>query len=718
MTKEAAHHQPLDIQKDFPSVSYAEWKQVVEAELKGAPFDKKLTTQTYEGITLRPLYTAEDTADLKYLQTFPGFAPYARGCHAAGYLAEPWEVTEEIPYPSPREFNDAARHDLSRGLTALQLNLDAATRAGLDPDWSKAGDVGRGGVSIATLKALSVALEDIDLEKVSLFVRSGSSALPFAALFAALLRQRQIDLTKVHGCIEMDPLGVLSHEGRLPYSLNGAYREMLQLTRWAIQKAPNLQTICVHGRPYHESGGSAVEELAFSIATGTEYLREMIQRGLKVDDVAPRIRYNFCIGSNFFMEIAKLRAARVLWARIVEAFGGSEASQRMNLHVKTSLWNKTLLDPYVNLLRTTTEAFSAILGGTDSLQVGPFDEAAGLPDEFSRRIARNIQLVLRYEAQTTRIVDPAGGSWYLEWLTDALVQKSWKLFQEVEAKGGIAKALQEGFPQQAIAKVAAAKSAAAAKRKDSIVGTNQYANIGEKPLPDRRPDYINIYENRVSRVKEFRTSYDVQKNTQVLGKLSTLLDASDDSLVEAAIEAVTSGATLGEITRVLRATEQEHVTITPLKIQRLAEPFEQLRATATRFLEKTGSRPKVFLATIGPASQYKARADFARGFFQVGGFDLIYPRGHETAEAAATAAVASGARIAVLCSTDETYPALVPEFVKTLKSAKPDAITILAGYPADQIEAHKASGIDEFIHIRADILSILQNLQKKTGVLS
>lgn len=718
MTKEASIHQPLNVQKDFPPVSYEEWRRVVEAELKGAPFDKKLTTQTYEGITLQPLYTAKDTADLKYLQSFPGFAPYARGTHASGYLSESWEITEEIPYPSPREFNDAAHHDLARGLTALQLNLDAATRAGLDPDWSKAGDVGRGGVSIATLRALSVTLEDIDLEKVSLFVRSGSSALPFAALLAALVRQRGVSLEKIQGCIEMDPLGVLSHEGQLPYSLNGAYREMLQLTRWAIQKAPHLQTICVHGRPYHESGGSAVEELAFSIATGAEYLRELIQRGLNVDEVAPRIRFNFCIGSNFFMEIAKLRAARVLWARIVEAFGGSETSQRMNLHVKTSLWNKTLLDPYVNLLRTTTEAFSAVLGGTDSLQVGPFDEVAGLPDEFSRRIARNIQLLLRYEAQMTRIVDPAGGSWYLEWLTDALVQKSWKLFQEVEGKGGIAKALQEGFPQQVIAKVAAAKISAVAKRKDSVVGTNQYANIGEKPLPDHKPEYIKIYENRVSRVKEFRTSFDAQKNTQVLHKLSTLLDAPDDSLLEAAIEAVTSGATLGEITRVLRATDGDHVSINPLKIQRLSEPFEQLREASNRVLAKTGSRPKVFLATIGPVAQHKGRADFSRGFFEVGGFDIIYPAGHETAEAAAKAAAASGARIVVLCSTDETYPALVPEFVKTLKSAKPNTVAILAGYPTDQIEAHKASGIDEFIHLRADILSVLQNLQKKTGVLS
>lgn len=708
---------PIDLKKDFAPVSYADWKATVEAELKGVPFDKKLLTQTYEGITLRPLYTADDIANLQYLQTFPGFTPFPRGSHAAGYLAESWEISEEIPYASPRDFNNAARQDLSRGLTALQLNLDAATRAGLDPDWSKAGDVGRGGVSIATLRALSVALEEIDLEKVSLFVRSGSAALPFAAILAALARQRGVDLKKIHGCIEMDPLGVLSHEGLLPYSLGTAYREMAQLARWSAQKAPELQTICVHARAYHESGGSAVEELAFALATGAEYLRELSKLGLTADEVAPRIRFMFCLGSNFFMEIAKLRAARLLWARIVAAFGGSEESQRMYIHAKTGQWNKTLLDPYVNLLRSTTEAFSAVLGGTDSLQVSPFDELAGLPDDFSRRIARNTQLVLKHEAHTTHVVDPAGGSWYVEWLTDALAQKAWKLFQDVEAKGGMAQALKDNVPQQTIAKVAAARDAAVAKRKDTIVGNNAYPNLTEQPLPDCSPDYIKIYEDRVTRVKEFRTSYDSQLNTQVLKKLSQLLDATNESVLETAIEAAASGATLGEITRVLRASEKESVSITPLKLRRIAEPFEQLRAASSRYATKHGTRPKIFLATMGPLAQFKARADFAKGFFAVGGFECVYPKGFATPEDAAKAAAESGAKVAVICSTDETYPEIVPAFVKAFKAAKPDGYVILAGYPTEQIEAHKASGVNEFIHLRADLLAILKNLQKQIGAL-
>jgi methylmalonyl-CoA mutase len=704
---------------EFAATPFATWKAQVEAELKGVPYDKKLVTKTYEGIDIQPIYNAQDIEHLEHLKSKPGFGQFARGSSFEGYTAESWEVSQELPYPGPREFSNAARHDLSRGLTALNLNLDAATRAGLDPDSAIEGDVGKGGVSIATLKDLSVALEDVDLEKTSLFVRSGASGLPFAALLGALFKSRELDLKTLRGCIENDPLGVIAHEGTLPQSMEEAYRELAQLTIWAEREAPQLQTVCVHSRSFLEAGGSAVQELAFALAVGAEYLREMEKRGVGVNVVAPRMRFAFSVGPNFFMEIAKFRAARLLWSRIVEAFGGNLCSQSMHIHARTALWNKSKLDPYVNMLRTTTESFSAVLGGVQSLQVTPFDEVFGLPDEFSRRISRNTQILLATEAQLRHVVDPAGGSWAVETLTDEIAQKAWALFQETEAKGGALAALQSGFIQSEVEKVAKAKEAALATRKDIQVGVNQYANLKEKKVEGRKPDYSAIFKSRVAAVGEFRTAFDDVKHAKVIGKLSDLLGVTDEKLVNAAIDAVQAGATLGEITRVIRANDAERPSIKPLNLHRLSDAFEALRENADKFLAKTGSRPKVFLAIMGPVSQHKGRGDFSRGFFEVGGFDVVYPKaGFETASAAVEAAKASGAKVVVLCSTDDTYPELVPQLAPALKAAIPGVSVILAGQPADQIEAHKASGVDDFIHVRANLLAVLGGLQKKIGVVA
>src|SRR5215468_4104206 len=276
---------------EFPPVNYEDWRKLVEAELKGAPFDKKMFGSTYEGVPLRPIYRREDVSGLQHVNSFPGFAPFVRGSTASGMVRKPWDISQELAFSSPTEFNHAARNSISRGLNALNIVLDKATRDGHDPDWAQPEDVGLGGLSIATLGDLDRALDGIDLEKVVLLVRSGASAMPFAALLIALARKRKKALTGLRGCIEMDPLGVLSHEGKLPQSLKGAYHEMATLTRWAVERAPFLQTICVHSRAWHEAGANAVQELGFSLGTGVEYLPEMNARGVDIDVVGPSIRF-------------------------------------------------------------------------------------------------------------------------------------------------------------------------------------------------------------------------------------------------------------------------------------------------------------------------------------------------------------------------------------------------------------------------------------------
>lgn len=708
--------QPPRLLAEFPPARFEDWRKLVESELKGAPFDKKMVTATYEGIVLKAIYQRQDASQWPHANSFPGFAPFVRGATASGYLRRPWEVSQEIAASSPTEFNNAARNFISRGLNALNMVLDQATRSGHDPDWARPEEVGFGGLSIATVGDLDRALDGIDLEKTSLFVRSGASGMPFAALLVALARKRKKTPTALRGCIEMDPLGVLSHEGRLPQSFEGACREMAALTRWAAERAPHLQTICVHSRAWHEAGGSAVEELAFTLATGVEYLREMGRRDLEVDVVAPRMRFAVTVGESFFMEIAKLRALRMLWARAVEVAGGKESAQRLHLHVRTSRWNKTVNDPYNNMLRATVEAFAGVLGGCDSLQVGAFDEVVRRPDEFSQRIARNTQLILQRECHLDHVIDPVGGSWFIESVTGELATRAWALFQEIEKLGGMRAALQAGFPQGKVAATAEQKLKAVRHRRDSIIGINQYAQAGEQPLPVTEVDATAFHKRRVQQVSAHRTALEDEASELVLEKLANVVESRGNGLFEACIEAVSAGATIGEITRAVRINETPCPPVTPVRITRAAVPYEQLRAAADKAAARTGQRPQIFLCTMGSLRDFKARADFSRGFFAAGGYDVLAPDGFATAEAAADAFSRTAARVAVICSTDDKYPVLVPDLTRALRALRPDTFIILAGFPQDQMEAHRRAGVDDFIHLRADTVEVLTRVHARLGI--
>ena len=701
----------------FEWPSYEEWRSIVEKQLNGASFEQKLITRTYEDIDIHPIYGQQEEQDWPHLHSLPGFSPYVRGTTALGNTRRPWGVCQELPYRTPAEFNWAVRHDLERGQTMVNLVLDKATLFGLDPDEAQVGDVGRGGVSIATVDDLATALLKIDLEQVPIFMQASSAALPMTALLIALMRRQGKSTKNLRGCIGMDSLQTLVSEGTFPRSLKGAYDRMAHLTIWAKKYAPQLRTVNVHGQPYHNGGGNAVQELAFVIATATEYVRELLARGLSIDDVARRMCFSFSLGSNFFMEVAKLRAARLLWAKVVAAFGGDENSQKMSIHVRTSAWNKTIFDPYVNMLRTSVEAFAGIIGGCDSLHVGPFDEALGLPDAFSRRIARNTHLILRHESHLNKVIDPAGGSWYLETLTNELARRAWKLFQEVEQKGGMGQALFEGFPQAQVARTASQRAANIAKRKDVFVGTNMFANPNEEPLEVPQVDYEALHARRANYVVQHRTSLDNTSNTIVLYKLVEVLDAQWEDTIEAAIDAAMAGATLGELAKTLRTGDEVATTIEPIRPYRATEAFESLRVANEVYESRTGLPPQVFLANLGPIPQHKARADFATDCFQAGGFQIVSNDGSPTVRAAARAAIDSGAPVIAICSSDETYPGLVPRLTRTVKRACPDTIVILMGRPAaDQEKTYRKAGVDDFIHLGADLFDKLLNLQKKLGI--
>ncbi len=698
---------------EFSVPSYDEWLSLVNEQLKGAPFEKKLVKQTVEGISIQPIYLRQDVQDLSSRITPPGQFPFIRGTRASGNTSRSWSVSQPFRFPLAGEFNEVANRDLARGLTSLQMTLDDAGKSGLDPDQSAVGTVGSNGLSIVNQEDVAQALNGINLTVLPVQLEGGMSGASLLLLLLAYCRQANIPFEGLKGSMVFDPMAELATSGSLPVSLSVVYDRMATLVGITQAVVPGLKSVGIDGRPYCEGGGSAAQELGFAMATAVETFRELQQRGVEIDDYASAVSFSFATGSDFFLEIAKLRAARYLWARIIALLGGSEVSQKVTLHSVSACYNKTIYDPYVNMLRTTTEAFSAVIGGTDVLSVVPFDDLFGLPDETSRRTARNLQIVLKEECHGNRVIDPAGGSWFVENLTDSLGESAWSVFQEVEKAGGMAAALKSGLVQKAIAEIDQQRRKKLGQRKDVAVGTNMYANLTETLPEVRQPDYESIWEARSDAAKTAKSAHTAAPDLEQLAEKANNRQADISALVEAGVQAAAKGATLGELTASFmgKATGSENVT--PITIQRRTAAYETLRQKSAEMVDRTGKAPTVFFANMGPLRQHKARADFSAGFFQPGGFSVISPDGFDSVEDAVAATLDSGALIAVVCSTDDSYPDLVPPFVEQIKQKKPDITVIVAGYPKDYVTQFQELGVDDFIHIKADNLQILTNLQAK-----
>ncbi len=688
--------------ENFPAPSKQEWRAAAEQLLKGAPFDKIMKRMTPEGIELEPIFWRDVLENLPATETAPGFDGYLRGTRASGYRGEPWEIAQELPYGTPREFNRAATSDLMRGQNALNVSFDIATLQGLDPDAAKVGEVGACGLSLACLEDIQVAFKDLIPDAISFHLRTGCSGMAIGALFFAWLKQLGANPAKIKGSLGMDPLAVKAASGQTPVNLALLFQEQATLAKYCTEHAPGMRAVGVSALPYHQAGASAVEELGIALATGVAYLTELTERGLSVDDAAKQIRFTLAIGGNFFMEIAKLRAARVLWAQVVAVFGGSEEAQKISMHARTGLYNKTQKDPYVNMLRTTTEALSGVIGGVDSLCVGNFDEVVREPDAFSRRISRNTQIILQEECDLTAVVDPAGGSWAIEWLTNEICQKSWAFFQEIEQQGGMVDALTSGFIAKKIAVTDAGNRELLNQRRDSLIGTNVYPNLEEQALEGRAPDYAELRAQRAKEIAEQRTTADEDTDTQILQGLKAILESSREDAMGALVEATLAGATIGEITRTIRASASPAEPMPALPKVRLAQGYEELRAAAQRFAEETGNAPKIFLTNLGPLRRHKPRADFTRGFFAAGGFEVISPAGFEDPTDAVAALKESGAGITVICGADPDYEEKFTDFAEAIKHAIPEMQVVLAGFPGEKEASYRAAGMDHYIFVKSN----------------
>lgn len=713
-----------EAQTDFPDVpldeftppTYEEWKENCIALLKGAPFDKKMYTKTYEGITFDPMYFRNTTEEILPRTSFPGMDDFLRGSSPTGYIKTPWGIAQACDETLPEDTNELLKHETTKGSTIYNIVLDDATKAGVDA--RKAKEPGKGGVSLTTLDDVHTLLDGLDFEKYPLYIYAGRTALPMLAQVAAVLKASGKGTKNLRGFIAADPIGELAASGTSQEPLATLYDEMAAAAKWALKHAPGLRTVLARSDVYSRGGANDVQETAYTISTAVTYLRELMARGLSIDEAASQIMFQFSMGANFFMQIAKLRAIRPIWAQIVEAFGGSTEAQRMHVHARPALFFKTVYDPYVNMLRNTTEIFSGVVGGIESYENEPFDEPIRKGDEFSRRIARNVQIILQEEFGMLSPIDPAGGSWAVERLTKQIKEKIWAEFQEVEKAGGIVADLQSKRPQQAIADILAQRFKNSELRRDRIVGNNMYPNMTEKPL-DPRPE--NMDDNRTARtavIEGYLKDIDDVHKDALLGALADA--AKDDSLVTAAIAAAEAGATLPELmTALAKGATGEATTVDAIAPHRWSERFEALRKRTENYVKAhDGDNVRIFLANMGPIPQHKARADFTRGFLQVGAFDVLMNDGFKTVEDAAAAAKESGADACVICSTDATYPDIVPALAPKLHEALPDATVYLAGAaPKDLLETYKAAGIDDYISVRANCYEILEALQKKKGMM-
>ena len=692
---------------EFVPSDYEAWKEAAVAALKGAPFEKAMYTSTYEGITLDPLYTASDTQDLRVARTFPGSYPL-RGASAAGNLCRPWEIAQFCDETLPGDAHEGIVHELDRGASTVAFVLDGRTREGLDADSDGAED---GGVSVSSLDDLDALLGDLPARR-PLYIHAGASALPLLALLDALAAKRNFPLGKVAGCVGADPLGALLERGSLPAGLDTLFGEMAQTFAWARDRETPLRTVLIRGSVFHNGGASAVQEVACAMTSAIETLRALRERGVDVAEFSRRLRFEFSLSSNFFMEIAKLRAARCVWAQIASSFGGDAEAQKAQIFGRTSLFTKTVYDPYVNMLRNTTEAFSGVVGGVDGLTVGCFDEALRPGSEFSRRVARNAQVLLQKEFNLLQPEDPAGGSWYVEKLTDELARKAWEELQRIEAAGGFLKSVREGVIQRDIQSVLQQRFKRLAQRADRAVGTNMYPNPAE-PLPEfAEPDLRAQRAERAEALRRFRAGRDG-------GAVERALEgAAASGTVSSAADAASAGATLGELRAALGRKGDEALSVEPILPHRWTEQYEAMRRRTEAFEAEKGDNFKVFLANMGPIPQHKARADFIASFMEVAAFEILRNDGFAEVGECADAAAASGADIAVICSTDASYPELVPPLARAIKERCPGMGVYLAGAPAaDCKDSYVEAGVDGFISIRSNCLETLTGFQRAKGML-
>ncbi|MES5099247.1 methylmalonyl-CoA mutase [Agrobacterium sp. BA1120] len=661
-----------------------DWQGLAEKELKRSP--ESLVWHTPEGIDIKPLYTAEDTKDIKHLDSLPGFAPFVRGPRATMYAGRPWTIRQYAGFSTAEESNAFYKRNLAAGQKGLSVAFDLATHRGYDSDHERVvGDVGKAGVAIDSVEDMKVLFDGIPLKDMSVSMTMNGAVIPILASFIVAGEEQGCYKAELSGTIQNDILKEFMVRNTYIYPPEPSMRIIADIIEYTAREMPRFNSISISGYHMQEAGATLVQELAFTLADGREYVRAAIKKGLNVDDFAGRLSFFFAIGMNFFMEAAKLRAARLLWSKIMEEFEPQKASSLMlRTHCQTSGVSLQEQDPYNNVIRTAYEALSAALGGTQSLHTNALDEAMALPTDFSARIARNTQLILQHETGVTKVVDPLAGSYYVESLTNELAEKAWALIEEVEALGGMTKAVDDGLPKRLIEEAATRRQAAVDRGEEVIVGVNKFRLENEDPIDILDIDNSAVRAGQIKRLEQVRRQRDPKRVEAALAALTDVAKSREGNLLEMAVEAARARATVGEISDAMRTVFGDHAAVPEVVHDVYGAAYEddpEYATLCTRLGELSavvGTKPKMLVAKLGQDGHDRGAKIIASAFGDIG-FDVVAGPLFQTPEEAADLAIENKVHVVGMSSLAAGHKTLAPQLVQALKAKGAENVIVIVG---------------------------------------
>ena len=670
---------------DKSSATPANWKELATKQSKGKSPDD-LVWHTAEDIDIKPLYTAADMENLEYTDTMPGMSPYVRGPQATMYTGRPWTIRQYAGFSTAEESNAFYRKALEAGGQGVSVAFDLATHRGYDSDHPRvSGDVGKAGVAIDSVEDMKILFDGIPLDKVSVSMTMNGAVLPVLAGYIVAAEEQGVDQKDLAGTIQNDILKEFMVRNTYIYPPTPSMKIIGDIIAYCSSNMPRFNTISISGYHIQEAGANAALELAYTLADGKEYIRTAIAAGLDIDDFAPRLSFFWGVGMNFYMEIAKMRAARLLWARIVSEFDPQNLkSSMLRTHSQTSGWSLTEQDPYNNVVRTTIEAMAAVFGGTQSLHTNALDEAIALPTEFSARIARNTQLIIQEETGITRVVDPWGGSYMMENLTQDIADKAWELIEEVEDAGGMAKAIETGMPKMRIEEAAAKKQARIDRGEDVIVGVNKYRIKEEGNVDILDIDNEAVRKSQVARLASIRSSRDESAVAAALEDIYQCAVNGEGNLLALAVEATRRRATVGEISSALEREfgrfKAHAQTVSGVYGAAFEEDqnWQDISKDIDSFVEQYGRRPRMLVCKMGQDGHDRGAKVVATAFADVG-FDIDLSPMFSTPEEVARQAIENDVHVVGASSLAAGHKTLVPELVAELKKQGAEDIVVIAG---------------------------------------
>ena len=671
--------------KKSSSPSLKDWKKQASSELDGGA-SSSIHWKTAEGIEIKPLYTSEDLENFGYKETLSGFHPFTRGPRSTMYSGRPWTIRQYAGFSTAEESNAFYRKNLENGQEGLSVAFDLATHRGYDSDHERVvGDVGKAGVAIDSVEDMKILFDQIPLDQMSVSMTMNGAVLPILAAYVVAAEEQGVKQEQLSGTIQNDILKEFMVRNTYIYPPAPSLRIVGDIIEHTSEHMPRYNSVSISGYHIQEAGATAVQELAFSLGNGLEYVRTALNRGMVIDSFAPRLSFFFGIGMNFFMEIAKLRAARFLWANLIQQFKPKQAqSSMLRTHCQTSGWSLTEQDPFNNIVRTTIEALAATLGGTQSLHTNAFDEALGLPTETSARVARNTQLILQEEAGITHVVDPFGGSYFMESLTDSMIRETTKLIDEVEKLGGMTKAVESGMPKQRIEAAAARRQALIDQGEEVIVGSNKYQAKNAEPVEVREIDNSAVRKSQIERLQKIRKNRDPQKVDAVLNAISNSAKTGEGNLLALSIEAMRLRATVGEVSAAMEKIWGRYnapiKTISGVYAKSFSDQKEisSIREEINSFAKKAGRRPRIMVAKMGQDGHDRGAKVIATAFADLG-FDVDIAPLFQTPEEVVKQAIENDVHVIGISSQAAGHKTLIELLMKVLEKENSEDIVVVAG---------------------------------------